>query len=126
MTVRKNSAAKQRCALCLGCSICKVHVASLSFQLSNQAETCQNRFLEISDAQYGFRPRGGTMEVMFVVRRVVDCARLSNDVEFHLIALDWAKAFDSISPLRLLEALTRFGIPLQIIDMIKVFQVKVF
>jgi len=32
----------------------------------------------------------------------------------HLLALDWAKAFDSIDPAALLDALRRFGLPLEL------------
>ena len=35
-----------------------------------------------------------------------------------VIALDWAKAFDSIDPERFLVALTRFGLPLHFVNMI--------
>ena len=35
------------------------------------------------------------------------------------IALDWAKAFDSISPARLCDALRSFGIPVDFIELIR-------
>ena len=33
-----------------------------------------------------------------------------------MLALDWAKAFDSLSPPGLLECLKRFGVPRKFID----------
>jgi len=35
-----------------------------------------------------------------------------------LLALDWAKAFDSISPASLMRALLLFGMPRHLVDMI--------
>jgi len=72
----------------------------------------------LGDTQYGFRPNRGTMEAMFIARRIIDVARAVKGGRVTLLALDWSKAFDSISPDGLVRALTRFGIPREMVDMV--------
>ena len=46
-----------------------------------------------------------------MVRRVLDKIWATKDSSIIFAALDWSKAFDSISPSALGDALRRFGIP---------------
>ena len=69
---------------------------------------CDNR---LWPSQFGFRPRRGTADAVLVARRVIEDAWGCRDGSALLLALDWAKAFDSVSPESLIEALRRFGIP---------------
>ena len=61
--------------------------------------------------QFGFRGGHGTADALFIVRRCLETVWNSQGQSKILVALDWAKAFDSISPDGLLEALARFGLP---------------
>ena len=48
--------------------------------------------------QCGFRSAIGTVDVVFVARRVIDEAWASKHGAVTLLVLDWAKAFDSVAP----------------------------
>ena len=65
--------------------------------------------------QFGFKTGCGTADAIFLARRLLDQAWASKDGKLILLALDWAKAFDSIAPKALLTALERFGLPMQMI-----------
>ena len=60
--------------------------------------------------QFGFRSTYGTNDALFMIRRMIDRALASRNESLIILALDWAKAFDSISPNALCMALRRFGI----------------
>ena len=60
--------------------------------------------------QFGFRSKRSTEDALFIVRRRLDQALAAKGGRVFLLALDWKKAFDAISPQRLLEALRRFGL----------------
>ena len=61
-----------------------------------------------------------THDVLFFARRLLESkANASDDDNLLMAALDWSKAFGSIAPDALFEALRRFGIPLGIIEMIQ-------
>ena len=60
--------------------------------------------------QFGFRSNFGTNDALFMVRRLIDKAVASKNENLIILALDWAKAFDSIAPEALCLALRRFGI----------------
>jgi len=60
--------------------------------------------------QYGFRKCRGTTDAIFVARRTIETACAQRNGQVSLLALDWAKAFDSLNVESLLDALRRFGI----------------
>ena len=62
-------------------------------------------------SQFGFKSKVGTREALFVMRRVIENILASKNGSGIFLALDWAKAFDSISTQGLLLALRRFGLP---------------
>ena len=68
--------------------------------------------------QFGFRKGRGTQDALFIARRAIEQSWELKDGRAVLLALDWAKAFDSISPQSLMGALGRFGIPKPMVDMI--------
>ena len=70
-------------------------------------------------SQYGFRKRRGTEDALHCVRRAVELAWSQRGGHLHVMALDWAKAFDSINPGSLLDALRRFGIPEPFVAMVE-------
>ena len=61
--------------------------------------------------QFGFRSGYGTADALFVVRRLLEDTWAAKDGRMVFAALDWARAFDSISPTALRRALLRFGVP---------------
>jgi hypothetical protein len=70
-------------------------------------------------SQFGFRKGHSTEDAMYVARRHIELACARRNGQVNLLALDWAKAFDSVHSGRLLQCLRRFGIcgkTLQAID----------
>ena len=55
-----------------------------------------------------------------MARRIIEQAYERQDGALILLALDWAKAFDSLSPDGLLRCLMRFGVPQHFRDVIAV------
>ena len=77
--------------------------------------------------QYGFRPKRGTEDALHCVRRAIDVAWSRRDGSLHLLALDWRKAFDSISSVALLQALRIFGLPEPFVAMVaSIYNGRVF
>ena len=68
--------------------------------------------------QFGFRKRRGTRDALFLARRILEENLELKDGRVVYLALDWARAFDSISPDALAKALARFGLPVFYIDMV--------
>ena len=73
----------------------------------------------LSSAQFGFRSGYGAQDAIFILRRKIEYAWATKNGQSLVLALDWAKAFDSISPDGMLVALRRFGLAEQILDVIK-------
>jgi len=67
----------------------------------------------------GFRSGRGTFDAVFLVRRIIEKAMAVKDQRLVLLALDWAKAFDSIAPESLCHSLRRFGLPAQFLRCIE-------
>ena len=70
-------------------------------------------------AQCRFRKGRGTGDALFVARRVIERAWATKDGNVTMLALDWAKAFDSVSPAALSRALARFGIAPEFVSMVE-------
>ena len=68
--------------------------------------------------QFGFKSGCGTAEALFLARRIIDKAWMLESGGTILMALDWAKAFDSISPAALRVCLQRFGLPAKFLSII--------
>jgi hypothetical protein len=69
--------------------------------------------------QYGFKSKHSTADALFLARRMIEETWDKRDGRLMLLALDWAKAFDSVSPDALCESLRRFGIPREFIAMVR-------
>ena len=65
----------------------------------------------LSASQFGFRSGRSTVDAIFMLRRQLDLAWAQRGGRLVVLALDWAKAFDSVSPAALAKALLRFGLP---------------
>ena len=62
-----------------------------------------------------------------IVRRLIDAAQEDNNNGLLMVFLDWAKAFDRITPTSLVHALRRFGLPEKIVHMIgSIYRVRRF
>ena len=70
-------------------------------------------------SQFGFRPGRNTEQALHCARRAIDLAVALRNGSVHLLALDWQKAFDSISPSSLVRALRRFGVPQHFLDIVQ-------
>ena len=68
--------------------------------------------------QFGFCSKRGTLDAVFLARRAIEDANAIKDKTLMMLALDWAKAFDCISPQALIKALARFGLPEKILAVI--------
>ena len=64
----------------------------------------------ISSRQFGFKSGCSTEDALYIVRRRIEQAWASRGGRTHLLALDWRRGFDCISPDRLMHALKRFGL----------------
>ena len=66
--------------------------------------------------QFAFKRGRGTTDALFLARRILEDACAMKNGKAILLALDWAKAFDSVSPDALSRALVRFGLPQGFVD----------
>ena len=81
----------------------------------------------IMSSQFGFRRKRGTEDALHCARRAIELALAQKNGSVHLLALDWRKAFDSISPAGLLHALKRFGMPCHMLDVVgSIYKNRVF
>ena len=69
--------------------------------------------------QFGFRSQRGTADAIFVARRLIEQTWSKHEGRLVFVALDWAKAFDSISPEGLVHALRKFGLPSHVCDIVR-------
>ena len=65
----------------------------------------------LTSTQFGFRRGRGTGDAICAVRRHIDLALAQRCGRTAMLALDWAKAFDSINVGAMIIALRRFGLP---------------
>ena len=65
----------------------------------------------ICPSQFGFRRNRSTEGALHCARRAIEKAWAHRGGTAHLMALDWAKAFDSINSESLILALRRFELP---------------
>jgi hypothetical protein len=68
--------------------------------------------------QFGFRKDHSTSQPIHILRRIFETFERANSPVYALF-LDWAKAFDSISPASMFYALERMGLPEEFIGAIK-------
>ena len=69
--------------------------------------------------QFGFKSKSGTRDALFLARRMIERAWEQQNGKLIYLALDWAKAFDSISPDALVAALKHFGVPEKMLKVIR-------
>jgi len=100
--------------------ICLLSIANKIF-----ASMLKQRLLDagvdgaIWPSQFGFREGCSTEDAIFIARRRIELARARRNGSVSLLALDWAKAFDSINVVSLIDALRRAGLPTAFLDMVQ-------
>ena len=80
---------------------------------------CEARNL-LPEEQWGFRPHLSTTDMMFVVQRLQELRRKAR-VPLFMCFIDLQKAYDSVDRTLLRQMLARFGIPPQMIEVIRQF-----
>ena len=73
----------------------------------------------VTKTQFGFRKAKSTAQAIFLARIILDLAEKQGS-NLTFILLDWEKAFDKIDHNRMLEALARLNIPLELQSLISV------
>ena len=68
--------------------------------------------------QYGFKSNASIIDVLFITRQILDTIWAEKDSQIIFATLDWSKAFDSIAPQCLRNALLRFGLPEKFVNMV--------
>ena len=84
-------------------SIYKIFAAMLQSKLAAVHEN------NLRSTQYGFRSQRGTQQPLFILRRSMEWAEMTNNPLYYLF-LDWKQAFDSLDHNAMLVALQRFGL----------------
>ena len=85
-----------------------------------QARLATSQDSDLRATQYGFRRHKGTQHPLFVLRRAMEWANLTNG-PLKLLFLDWKQAFDSLDHTAMLTALRRFGVPDTELQLIRLF-----
>ena len=64
----------------------------------------------IRETQYGFRRGRSTSQPIHILRRIIETHE-RQDSPLHILFVDWAKAFDSVSFSSIEQSLLRLGVP---------------
>ena len=73
---------------------------------------------KIWSTQFGSRPCRSTEDALHIARCSIEQTWAHRNAKLHMLAIDWRKAFDSINPAALLDALRRFGLPAHVLQVI--------
>ena len=74
----------------------------------------------LPEEQSGFRPNRSTTDMMFVIRRLQELARKKR-IPLYVCFIDLTKAYDSVDRTLLWTVLARFGVPQNMISVIRQF-----
>ena len=74
----------------------------------------------LPEEQSGFRPNCSTIDMMFVIRRLQELARKKR-IPMYVCFIDLTKAYDSVDRTLLWTVLARFGVPQNMISVIRQF-----
>ena len=72
----------------------------------------------LRDSQYGFRRGRGTSQAMFMAARLIDQANARKNGQLTVVLLDWSRAFDKIDSKSMMEALGRFGLQSEFVEIV--------
>ena len=82
----------------------KVYASLLQQRLSHYIDP------RIRETQYGFRRGRSTSQPIHILRRIIETHE-RQDSPLHILFVDWAKAFDSVSFSSIEQSLLRLGVP---------------
>ena len=85
----------------------------------NLSEYCE-RLEILPEEQSGVRPNRTSTDIMFVIRRLQELARKKR-IPLYVCFIDLTKAYDSVERTLLWTVLARFGVPQNIISVIRQF-----
>ena len=94
----------------------KIQLKIIARRLSDYCE----RVGILPDEQSGFRPNHSTTDMMFVIRRLQELARKKR-ISLYVCFIDLTKAYDSVDRTLLWTVLARFGVPQNMISVIRQF-----
>ena len=83
------------------------------------SEYCERMGI-LPEEQSGFRPNGSTTDMMLVIRRLKELARKKR-FPLYVCFIDLTKAYDSVDRTLLWTVLARFGVPQNMISVIRQF-----
>ena len=83
------------------------------------SEYCERMGI-LPEEQSGFRPNRSTTDMMFVIRRLQELARKKR-IPLYVCFIDLTKAYDSVDQTLLWTVLARFGVPQNIISVMRQF-----
>ena len=80
----------------------------------------------LTKGKFRFRRKCGTTEAIFAARRQIELAWAGRTSQVSLLALDWAKAFESIDPHALVVMLSRFGLPDVVLNIVRNIYIYIY
>ena len=91
-----------------------------------QSKLTQTSEPKLRKTQYGFRAEHSTTHPLFILRRAMEWAQMTEQ-PLQLLFLDWRQAFDSLDHTAMMTALRRFGIAPNLLQVIEaLYQLPVF
>ena len=91
----------------------------LKFIASRPSDYCERENI-LPEEQCGFRPQRSTIDMMFVLRRLQELARMK-DTPLYLCFINLTKAYDSVDRTLLWDVLARFGVPPRMLAVMRQF-----
>ena len=86
--------------------------------IARRLSECCERVGILPEEQSGFRPNRSTTDMMFVIRRLQELAR-KKQTPLYVCCIDLTKAYDSVDRTVLWRVLARFGVPQNMISVIR-------
>jgi hypothetical protein len=114
----KNKGEKTKCQNYRGISLLSVVGKLYAIILERKLRAILGN--KISKRQFGFQPRKGTRDCIFVLRQLIEKAILHKK-ELHLVFIDLEKAYDLVDRDKVWAALTRMGVGNDLLDALKSF-----
>ena len=95
------------------------HASEILLKIICLSEYCE-RVGILPEEHSGFRPNHFTTDMMFVIRRLQELVRKKR-IPLYVCFIDFAKAYDSVVRTLLWTVLARFGVPQNIVSVIRQF-----
>ncbi|CAG4936021.1 unnamed protein product [Colias eurytheme] len=108
---------KKKCSNYRGIALLPTAYKILSYILLDRLEPYAEKIL--SDYQCGFRRNRSTIDQIFLIKQIME-KRWEYSQSMHALFVDFEKAYDSIDRGALFAILKELGIPIKLVDLIKV------